>query len=67
MGKIKSKIVKRCVKSMLKGKIAPKEKFEENKRILKGIFPTNKLRNQVAGYLTKVNQNEKKRLSKLKA
>ena len=66
MGKIKSKLVKRCAKTILKNKIAPKEKFEENKRILKGVFPTNKLRNQTAGYLTKLDKNEKKRLSRLK-
>jgi len=66
MGKIKSKLVKRCAKNILKNKITPKEKFEENKRILKTVFPTNKLRNQTAGYLTKLNKNEKKRLSRLK-
>jgi len=66
MGKIKSKLVKRCAKTILKNKIAPKEKFEENKRILRKIFPTKKLRNQTAGYLTKLDRNEKKRLSRLK-
>jgi ribosomal protein S17E len=66
MGKIKSKLVKRCAKTILGNKIEPKEKFEENKGILKGVFPTNKLRNQTAGYLVKLNKNEKKRLSKLK-
>jgi ribosomal protein S17E len=67
MGKIKSKLVKRCAKAILKSKIESKEKFEENKRILKAVFPTNKLRNQTAGYLTKLNKNEKKRLSRLQA
>jgi len=66
MGKIKSKLVKRCAKTILKNNLLPREKFEENKRILKGVFPTNKLRNQTAGYLTKLNKNEKKRLSRLK-
>ncbi|MBU2104148.1 MAG: 40S ribosomal protein S17 [Nanoarchaeota archaeon] len=66
MGKIKSKLVKRCAKTILKNKIEPREKFEENKRMLKTVFPTNKLRNQTAGYLTKLNRNEKKRLSRLK-
>jgi ribosomal protein S17E len=66
MGKIKSKLVKRCARTILKNKIAPREKFEENKRMLSTIFPTNKLRNQTAGYLTKLNKNEKKRLSRLK-
>ncbi|MFH1365269.1 MAG: hypothetical protein ABIH28_01650 [archaeon] len=67
MGKTKSKLVKRCAKTILKNKIEPKEKFEENKRILKGVFPTNKIRNQTAGYLTKFYKNEKKRLSRLKS
>jgi ribosomal protein S17E len=67
MGKIKSKLVKRCAKTILKNKIVSKEKFEDNKRILEKVFPTNKLRNQTAGYLTKLNKNEKKRLSRLQA
>jgi len=66
MGKIKSKLVKRCAKTILANKISPREKFEENKRILKGVFPTKKIKNQTAGYLVKVNRNEKKRLSQLK-
>lgn len=66
MGKIKSKLVKRCAKTILKNNVNPKEKFKDNKRILRNIFPTKKLRNQTAGYLTKLNKNEKKRLSRLK-
>jgi ribosomal protein S17E len=66
MGKIKSKLVKRCAKTILKNKVASKEKFEDNRRILKNVFPTKKLRNQTAGYLTKLDRNEKKRLSRLK-
>jgi ribosomal protein S17E len=67
MGKIKSKLVKRCARMILKNKIESKENFEDNKKILKTVFPTNKLRNQTAGYLTKLNKNEKKRLSRLQA
>jgi ribosomal protein S17E len=66
MGKIKSKLVKRCAKTILKNEIKSKEKFEDNRRILKDVFPTKKLRNQTAGYLTKLDRNEKKRLSRLK-
>lgn len=66
MGKIKSKLVKRCAKTILANNILPREKFEENKRILRGVFPTKKVKNQTAGYLVKLNKNEKKRLSKLK-
>jgi ribosomal protein S17E len=65
MGKAKSKLVKRCAQTILKNQIEPKENFEDNKRLLRGIFPTNKIRNQMAGYFTKLNKNEKKRLSKL--
>lgn len=61
MGRIKSKLVKRCVKTLLKKDISPLERFEHNKEMLKGVFPTKKIRNQTAGYLTKINKNQKKK------
>jgi len=54
MGRIKSKIVKRTAKLLLNAENKFKDNFEVNKKILKNSMPSKKIRNQIAGYITRL-------------
>ena len=60
MGKIKSKLIKRTAKTLSNKRIEFSESFDANKKILGNTMPSKKLRNQIAGYLIRVKQAEKK-------
>ena len=59
MGKIKSKLVKRSANTLLKKGIEFTEDFEKNKKILKNTMPSKKLRNQMAGFLSRTKKQER--------
>jgi ribosomal protein S17E len=62
MGKIKSKQVKRSGEELVKRGIEFDEDFEKNKKILgNNTMPSKKIRNQVAGYLSRLTKNKKKK------
>lgn len=61
MGKIKSKLIKRTAENLLKEDIPFSQDFERNKRILKDTMPGKKLRNQIAGYLSRLKKQDKKK------
>ena len=54
MGRIKSKLVKRTSHLLLKEKNKFTGKFEDNKKLLRGITPSKKITNQIAGYIARV-------------
>ena len=58
MGRIKSKLVKRTANALLKRKNQFTGDFEENKKILKVPMPSKKIRNQIAGYITRLKKKE---------
>lgn len=61
MGRIKSKAIKRVTSEIYEkfsNEVSPE--FSENKKILAGIFPSKKIRNQVAGYLVRLKKMENK-------
>ena len=60
MGKIKSKLVKRSAEELARQGIEFSEDFEENKRILGKTMPSKKIRNQMAGYASRMKVQEKK-------
>ena len=62
MGKIKSKLIKRTAENLLKEDIPFSQDFERNKRILKDTMPGKKLRNQIAGYLSRLKKQDGKKL-----
>lgn len=66
MGKIKSKLIRRTVDSLLKTNLDFGEKFEENKKVLGKSLPSKKIRNQVAGLLSKKKKYEKINEEKMK-
>jgi ribosomal protein S17E len=53
MGRIKSKLVKRTTLNLLKEENLFTDKFESNKDLVRGITPSKKIRNQIAGYITR--------------
>ena len=61
MGKIKSKLIKRSAQELVKKGIEFSENFEKNKRILGKTMPSKKIRNQVAGYLSRFYKNRKQK------
>ena len=54
MGKIKSKLIKRTAKELIKKGIRFSQDFEENKKVLGKTMPSKKIRNQMAGFLTRL-------------
>jgi len=65
MGKIKSKLIKRSTKSFMEKGVEFDEDFEKNKKVLGNEMPSKKLRNQMAGYLSRLKKQEKKEREKL--
>ena len=59
MGKIKSKLVKRTANEIIKKGIEFNDKFETNKKILGNTMPSKKVRNQMAGYLSRLKKQER--------
>lgn len=58
MGKIKSKQVKRSAHSLMNANIEFSEDFERNKKILGKEMPSKKMRNQMAGYLSRFKKKQ---------
>lgn len=61
MGKIKTKLIKRTAETLDKEGIEFTEDFEKNKKILGKVMPSKKIRNQIAGYLSRLKKTENKR------
>ena len=60
MGRIKSTLVKRTSKQLIgASKESFSESFEENKKSLGKTLPSKKMRNKIAGYLTRLKKNSK--------
>ena len=58
MGKIKSKAIRRSADMLTKRGVKFSEGFEKNKQILSGMKIGKKLRNQLAGLVTRNKKNE---------
>jgi small subunit ribosomal protein S17e len=59
MGRIKSKLVKRTANTLLKAENQFSYNFEKNKKVLGDITPSKKIRNQIAGYISRIKKREK--------
>jgi len=60
MGRIKSKLVKRTAHSLLKAENLFTNSFETNKKVLgNNLMPSKKIRNQIAGYISRLKKREK--------
>ena len=54
MGKIKSKMIKRTATELIKKGIEFSQDFEKNKKMLKDTMPSKNIRNQIAGYISRL-------------
>jgi len=66
MGKIKSKLIRRTSGTLLKEDIGFSDNFENNKKILGMTMPSKKIRNQMAGLISKLKRQEKEKEAKIK-
>jgi ribosomal protein S17E len=60
MGRIKSKLVKRTGHNLLKEENKFNDNFEDNKKLVKGLGTSKKIRNKIAGYITRINRRNVK-------
>ncbi len=65
MGKIKSKLVRRTSKILMEKGIIFDKEFARNKKVLGNTMPSKKLRNQMAGFLSRVKRQEEEKQLKL--
>ena len=65
MGKIKTRLIKRTAETLMKEDLGFSEDFEKNKRILGREMPSKKVRNQIAGYIARVKEMEKRKQKKI--
>ena len=53
MGRIKSRLVKRVGDSLLSEENGFSKDFDNNKKLLSGLMPSKKIRNKIAGHITR--------------
>lgn len=59
MGRIKSALVKRTANNLLKEENSFSENFDTNKKLLADTMPSKKVRNKIAGYISRIKKREK--------
>jgi len=59
MGRIKTSFIKRTSKELMKGNEFTDD-FEKNKKILNGISESKRIRNMIAGYITRLKKKQSK-------
>jgi ribosomal protein S17E len=65
MGKVKSKMIRRTTVELKKKGVKFSTEFDKNKRILGNTMPSKKLRNRLAGFIARVEKQEKASALKL--
>jgi len=63
MGRIKSTLVKRTTRILLKDENSFSESFERDKKMLGNTMPSKKVRNKIAGYIARLKKREKQEKS----
>ncbi len=59
MGRIKSTLIKRTARNLLKESSSFSSEFEKDKKILVDTMPSKKVRNKIAGYIARLKRREK--------
>lgn len=59
MGRIKSTLIKRTARNLLKEENVFSDDFEKNKKLLGNTMPSKRLRNKIAGQITRLKKQEK--------
>jgi ribosomal protein S17E len=65
MGKIKSKMMRRTAETLLKEDIPFNKDFDTNKKILGSTMPSKKLRNKIAGLVSRMKRQEEQKKAEL--
>ena len=66
MGKIKTGLIKRTSQRLLKEEgLEFSEDFEKNKKMLGREMPSKKVRNQIAGYIARIEKRQKQKEKKI--
>lgn len=60
MGKIKSKVVRKTANALLKEDLKFEKDFEKNKAILGKEMPSKRIRNRLAGLISRLKRQEEK-------
>jgi ribosomal protein S17E len=60
MGKIKSKTMRKTANVLVKEDLNFNKDFEKNKAILGGTMPSKRLRNRIAGLISRMKRQEEK-------
>ncbi len=58
MGRIKSKLVKRTANQLLAEENSFNDEFNNNKKVLGSSMPSKKIRNQIAGHITRIKKRK---------
>jgi small subunit ribosomal protein S17e len=66
MGRIKSALIKRTAKNLAKEPNKFDDTFNTNKNLLKNSMPSKRLRNRIAGYITRMRRNEKAKKERMR-
>ena len=65
MGRIKSLLVKRTARNLLTEDNKFSEDFERNKKVLGPNMPSKKMRNKIAGYVSRLKIQEREKARRL--
>ena len=65
MGKIKTRLIKRTSEALTASDLEFGEDFTKNKRALKKEMPSKKVRNQIAGYISRLRKHKRIEQEKL--
>lgn len=60
MGKIKSKMIRKAANALTKEDLSFNKDFEKNKGILGRTMPSKRLRNKIAGLISRMKRQEEK-------
>ncbi|MCX6750670.1 MAG: hypothetical protein NTZ83_04390 [Candidatus Pacearchaeota archaeon] len=60
MGKIKSKMIRKAANALTKEDLSFNKDFEKNKSILGRTMPSKRLRNKIAGLISRMKRQEEK-------
>jgi len=66
MGRIKSALIKRTARGMLKENNQFSESFEKDKKLIGNTMPSKSLRNKIAGYVARIKRMEQVKTSNAK-
>ena len=65
MGRIKSTLIKRTARDLLREENVFSKSFENNKKVLGMTMPSKKVRNKIVGYISHLKSREKQEKKRL--